>query len=422
MRASRRKPARPANDPLIESLLDEVLGGTRPPDLRERILLRSEPVGRVTAQPARPPNLPGLVAPPVQESGNGDGVELVFRSEAGGRRVRQRRFRRLTWLVAQSVVLMAGVVLALAALQHVIGWRANDGSDVTVARSSTDDANAETAASTATSESSSDPTSGNEPPAVEPSPAAAVSPELEEDGEATQLADASDAMNQLMPEHAAEWDRERLTVVERIDQYLHHAWEQARVEPSPAIADSEWCVRVYENVLGRKPSAAELAEFDETRPERRREALIDHLYAEPEHRAESAQHWSEIYASQLLRSTRDDTPSAASLRSGLERYLRAALLRNQGFDQIVLELLTAKGSNSVNEKDYHGATNYLLALTDASGARPTVEICRVLLGRRRSVHNAMMIRKVVCGRKTSGSSRHSFVRHTSSRWGRDVSG
>ena len=61
--------------------------------------------------------------------------------------------------------------------------------------------------------------------------------------------------------------------------------------------------------------------------------------------------------------------------------MRGALLRNEGFDRIVLELLTAEGSNSRREDDYHGATNYLLALTDDSGVRPTVEVCRVLLGR-----------------------------------------
>ena len=142
MRPSRRKPASPANDPLVESLLEEVLGGTRPPDLREQILLSSETVGRETAQPAHPPSLPGLMAPPVQDAEDRPHVELVFRSEAGGRRARQRRFRRLASLIVQSVVLLAGVVLALAALPHVVAWRANDAEEVTLANSSPGDSSA----------------------------------------------------------------------------------------------------------------------------------------------------------------------------------------------------------------------------------------------------------------------------------------
>ena len=173
-----------------------------------------------------------------------------------------------------------------------------------------------------------------------------------------------------------------LSVVVRINQHLQRAWQLAQVEPSPAVSDEDWCRSVYRRLLGRTPSHGERVAFQQDEASHRREQLVERLFTEPRYRDEYTHRWATIWASQLLGSVVDGEASAETFRAGLERYLRQALSRNQGFDQIVCELLSAEGSNAVNEDDYNGATNYLLALSDERGVLPTTEVCRVLLGQR----------------------------------------
>ncbi len=368
------------DDPMLESLLDEVLGGQTPPDLRARILAGHGTASREALSAARMPHFDVVLAPPVQESlraaalvpfGNGD------------RRARRRRSRALPFRVVTLSLLTASVLLTLLVFRPFL-------------RSES----AQRAGETRVARPASTPRSLRSSHRVPPRPAAPLHPSLESPPnhplpsaaesttEPSVTSEATSAAT-LVPEPAgtallptAEPPPKPRSIVEQIDQQLQRAWALARVEPSPPAPDEEWCQRVYRHLMGRRPSDEELAAYLRRDEPGRRAELVDRLLTESRCREEYASHWAQVWTGQLLGPVVGGADSARTFCAGLERYLQQALLRNQGFDQIAFDLLTAQGSNSVNDPDFSGATNYLLALWDERGVQPTTEVCRVLLGQR----------------------------------------
>jgi hypothetical protein len=124
----------------------------------------------------------------------------------------------------------------------------------------------------------------------------------------------------------------------RIDRLLAEHWQKLAIPPANACSDAVFLRRVYLDVTGSLPSAAEASAFLKN-PDR--PALIETLLASDRFAAYYAMKWSDI-----LRVKAEFPvnlwPNAAQ---AYYHWIRASLASNKPFDQFARELLTSSGSN-----------------------------------------------------------------------------
>ncbi len=127
----------------------------------------------------------------------------------------------------------------------------------------------------------------------------------------------------------------------RIDELVFGQLEKLEITPAQNSSDAVFVRRVFLDLIGTLPTAAETRNFiADTNPKKRR-ALIDKLLARDEYADYWAMKWSD-----LLRVKAEYPinlwPNAAQ---AYHRWIRASLQENKPFDRFVRELLTANGSN-----------------------------------------------------------------------------
>ncbi len=139
-------------------------------------------------------------------------------------------------------------------------------------------------------------------------------------------------------------------VVAFINRELKNKWEAESVSPTGAISDAAWLFRASNFLAGRKPTPAEQQQLARSRD---REEVIASLLASDDF----ANHWSSVLTSVLIDSGRKRNVDAQAL----ERWLADSVRSEKPYDQIAFELMTAVGSNRSEADDYNPATNFLLA-------------------------------------------------------------
>ncbi len=117
--------------------------------------------------------------------------------------------------------------------------------------------------------------------------------------------------------------------------------KQMTILPSDLSADSDFVRRVYLDVIGRLPTAAETTAFLDAKESIKRDRLIDSLVTKPEFADFWALKWADV-----LRSSRKSIQLKGS--TGFQFWLREKLAKNEPFDKIVTELLTATGNTYTN--------------------------------------------------------------------------
>ncbi len=173
-------------------------------------------------------------------------------------------------------------------------------------------------------------------------------------------------------------DRE---VIEHINQHLRWQWSSHGIEPSPPATEGEWCRRVYLDLLGRIPTVEELSAYLDVLPAERRGWLVERLLEHDDYRMELAENWASIWSRWLMgRGTSRDAPGVD--RQGLRFWLRQALADNLPYDEFVTELITAEGSGTPGEPDFHGAANFLINHLDDQQIPATNRIAERFLGLR----------------------------------------
>jgi len=81
----------------------------------------------------------------------------------------------------------------------------------------------------------------------------------------------------LLPALAAAQPLDPTTLAVRIDQHLANAWQRAGIQPATVADDATFLRRIYLDLVGRIPTAAETQAFlDDSRPDRRT-LLIEQL-------------------------------------------------------------------------------------------------------------------------------------------------
>jgi len=156
-------------------------------------------------------------------------------------------------------------------------------------------------------------------------------------------------------------------LIDFINQQMRTSWAENGMTPSVPADDSEWIRRVHLDLVGHIPELDAVKKFVADKSPDKRSRLIDELLEDPGF----VRHLTTTWANLLIGRT---TPQNIS-RPALQKFLRTSFGRNRGWDQIVVDLLTAEGHYEEN-----GATNFLLSHLNDAEVPATAISARLFLG------------------------------------------
>jgi hypothetical protein len=373
-------------DPILDSLLDEVVAGRAPPDLTARILQswaarrygHDSRVQQLAAEedPAAPPILHTVTAALKQPTSSGD------------RAVAARPTNAASWTVVLTVSL-AATVIGLGLTIGLLALRPSQRPQV-AQKKETPSSVVKTAPRSIASAPQLPAARVETAPALEP-PMPPAPQIVQQEPESPRVAAVpSPASPPQSPETAvAAAPRPRRTsrgtpssetqIVSFVNAELNKSWKEAGVKPTPAVSDAEWCERLFVRVLGRAPTADEQKSLAGDKSASRREKLVDKLLTQSSYADELSAHWSEVLTNVFLGKNGGRGGSLAS-RDDLQKYFAAALHEGKAYDVMAQELLTASGAANEGADDYNPAVNFLLDGIDRDAKAPTARVARVLLG------------------------------------------
>lgn len=131
-----------------------------------------------------------------------------------------------------------------------------------------------------------------------------------------------------------------------IDELVLEQLQRLRLKPSPRSTDAEFIRRAYIDTSGILPSPDETREFLKDQSPDKRDRLIDRLLGSKE----TVDYWAYRWSDMLLVNGRRLRPESVK---AYYLWIRERVARNEPWDKIVREVVTAKGENNVN-----GATNF----------------------------------------------------------------
>src|SRR5262245_27425111 len=124
---------------------------------------------------------------------------------------------------------------------------------------------------------------------------------------------------------------------QRIDQAIAAGTPKFDKFAAPLASDAEFLRRLYLDLTGVVPSAAEARAFLNDPAPDRRAKLIDRLLASPAY----ARHMQTVFDVLLM----DRRPDKHVPRAQWQEFLRTAFAANKPYDQLVREILSAAGSD-----------------------------------------------------------------------------
>jgi len=150
-------------------------------------------------------------------------------------------------------------------------------------------------------------------------------------------------------------------ILTSITRELSKQWKEQGVTPSEFASDLKWVRRVYLRLIGRVPTTNELTPFFEGNSDPdKREALVNRLLFSSQYSEEYLQHWTNLWTNTLI-GRHGGTGKDKANREGLAKYIYASLQANKPYNQIVRELLAATGDSDPDSDRFNGAVNFLLA-------------------------------------------------------------
>jgi hypothetical protein len=123
----------------------------------------------------------------------------------------------------------------------------------------------------------------------------------------------------------------------QIDRLLAAKWAEAKVQPARAADDAEYLRRVYLDLVGMIPTAAEARDFLEDASTDKRSRLVEALLDSPAYLT----HATETYRTLLLPEA-DTNGQLAGVLGTFDAWLRKKVSEGAGYDQIAREVLTVR--------------------------------------------------------------------------------
>lgn len=167
-------------------------------------------------------------------------------------------------------------------------------------------------------------------------------------------------------------DNTQVTSGNPIDTILEAKWKELSLRPNKLAGDEEFLRRVTVDLIGTIPEPAEALSFAKSNDAKKREKKIDELLAS----ADWADYWAERFA-EILLGVRDKKKQGAL--EPIREFMHEKLSKNERYDSVVEELLTAKGTN----KDASKANAFLFAYLykDKSQKKDiAVQVAKVFMG------------------------------------------
>lgn len=124
-----------------------------------------------------------------------------------------------------------------------------------------------------------------------------------------------------------------------IDALLAADWKSAGANANPPVNDATFLRRIYLDLAGRIPTAAEATAFLDSKQPGKRAALIDELLSRESYVSNFYNLWADI-----LRFKSQFTNSANVVPTAYEQFIKKSLRTNKPYDQFVREMLSAKGT------------------------------------------------------------------------------
>lgn len=155
-------------------------------------------------------------------------------------------------------------------------------------------------------------------------------------------------------------------IVAWIDQELNQIWTDAAVTPARDARDDEWVRRVYLDLAGRIPTAAEAEAFQHDTAAGKHARLVDQLLADPAAGRQFGTVWTTLLVGRSRNSEKD--------RVGLLRWLQQQYAANAPWTETVSALIAAEGAAQEN-----APATFLLAHLNNQAVPATAIAARVLL-------------------------------------------
>lgn len=143
------------------------------------------------------------------------------------------------------------------------------------------------------------------------------------------------AQTQVLPVDATAPDSTDAT--RKIDEQILKGLQQSQLEVAPKCSDEEFVRRIYLDLTGRIPTLEQLDEFLSESNSDKRERLIDELLASDTH----FEYFAAIFDTMLM--GRKDRKIAERRKHGWHDYLKRVFAENRPWDQVVREILLARG-------------------------------------------------------------------------------
>lgn len=158
------------------------------------------------------------------------------------------------------------------------------------------------------------------------------------------------------------------SVADGVDQIISEALKAEKVETTALVSDEEFLRRVSLDLTGKVPSPDELTLFTLDPDPSKRSSRISSLLASEDYPETWGRYWRDVIA------YRSQDQRFGIVREQLRRWVRDQLKEDRGWDEIAVDLLTAKGDINTN-----GQTGLVLAQMGEANEL-AAETSRIFLG------------------------------------------
>ncbi|SKB08034.1 Protein of unknown function [Prosthecobacter debontii] len=136
-----------------------------------------------------------------------------------------------------------------------------------------------------------------------------------------------------------------------MDRLVSAKLEKEKIQPNAPVTDEVFVRRIYLDVVGRIPTLKETTDFLADQSANKRGKLIDTLLASEGYVQNFANYWNDILRVKSQLTQGNSQPAGAAYSN----WIRESLAANKPYDEMVEEMLTAKGKTYEN-----GAVGYYI--------------------------------------------------------------